>query len=143
MLSNNKGFTLVELIIALAIISILAIIAVPDVLDTVTTSKQELSNILLDDIVTASKNYYEECKYSDKSPSCQQGEPITITIKDLLGSTSTSTKSQTIINPTNKEDISDCHITINETKEESQYTYTVTGTDDNPKCPQNQIGSTN
>ncbi len=147
MLSNNKGFTLVELIVTVALISLVVILVVPSALDIVTNSKQELYNIQIKDIVTASKIYYEDCQYGLKSPLCQNDSPVTITIKDLLGiknnQTNDTLNKKKIINPITNEDITNCQITINKIKEESKYTYVVNGTDSNSHCPQNELGRIN
>lgn len=57
---NKQGFTLVELIAAVAIISLFTIIVVPNAFKVLNTSNQKSYEILVNNIVTASKELYEE-----------------------------------------------------------------------------------
>lgn len=62
---NNKGFTLVELLAAVVIITLLMVIAVPSALHSLNTGKDKSYEILVSNIVIASKELYEEV-YSNK-----------------------------------------------------------------------------
>ncbi|MGN1342898.1 MAG: prepilin-type N-terminal cleavage/methylation domain-containing protein [Bacilli bacterium] len=64
---NRKGFTLIELLAVIILIAIIGIITVPNLLTTVNSSKEKSYNILIENIVTAAKTYYEECEYGDLS----------------------------------------------------------------------------
>lgn len=102
---NKKGFTLVELIAAVAIVTILTVVAVPNVLNSLKEGKEASYQILVEDIVTASKSLYEELysnevlgvagtplyQYYDNG--CPKNEPITI---DELNST-IKTNLQTLV----------------------------------------------
>lgn len=57
---NNKGFTLVELLAAVVIITLLTVIAVPSVLHSLNTGKDKSYEILVKNIVIASQELYEE-----------------------------------------------------------------------------------
>ena len=59
-MKNNKGFTLVEVVVAVVIISILAIVATVSVLGSLKTSKDKSYEIMVDNIKTASISLYEE-----------------------------------------------------------------------------------
>jgi len=56
----NKGFTLIELMIVVAIIGILAAIAIPNFLRYQAKSKQSEAKVLLDGIFTSEVSYFSE-----------------------------------------------------------------------------------
>ena len=60
-----NGFTLVELLGVIVILSILVAITTPFVLGALNAGKDSSYDIMVDNIVTASKMYYEECKYGE------------------------------------------------------------------------------
>ena len=62
---NNKGFTLVEVLAAIVIITILGIIADRNILGSLKTSKEKSYEIVVENIVTASKELFEEV-YANK-----------------------------------------------------------------------------
>lgn len=61
---NNKGFTLIELLAVIVIISILGGIAAVGVISTINSSKNAAYNIMVNNIVTASKTLYDEVSNS-------------------------------------------------------------------------------
>ena len=61
---NNKGFTLIELLAVIVIISILGGIAAGGVISTINSSKNAAYNIMVNNIVTASKTLYDEVSNS-------------------------------------------------------------------------------
>ena len=60
---NNRGFTLVEVLTVIIILAIIAGIAIPNVLSTINTSKDRSYDIMIKNIITASKALYEEVEY--------------------------------------------------------------------------------
>tara|TARA_B100000315_G_C14590549_1_gene595515 strand:+ start:3028 stop:3459 length:432 start_codon:yes stop_codon:yes gene_type:complete len=60
MRSNTKGFTLVELMIVVAIIGILAAIAIPNFLKYQTKAKQSEAKVNLKGVYTAQLSYFAE-----------------------------------------------------------------------------------
>lgn len=62
---NRKGFTLIELLAVIVLIGIIGVLIVPGLLNNVETSKQASYNTLIQNIVTSSQIYYEECEYGD------------------------------------------------------------------------------
>jgi type IV pilus assembly protein PilA len=59
-IKNEKGFTLIELMIVVAIIGILAAIAIPNFLRYQAKSKQAEAKVLLSGIFTSETAYYAE-----------------------------------------------------------------------------------
>lgn len=60
---NNRGFTLVEVLAVIIILAIISGIAIPNVLSTINTSKDRSYDIMIKNIITASKALYEEVEY--------------------------------------------------------------------------------
>ena len=157
---NRKGFTLIELLAVIVLIAIIGIITVPNLLTTVNSSKEASYDILIKNIVTASKTYYEECEYGDLSNKEKYGEyvciitdkTITIKLSDLAntGFLSVSVKDvdennkKQVLDPRNNNNISDCQITITKNVDASfKVTYKVeSASTDDDKCP-TEYGSVN
>ena len=57
---NKKGFTLIELLGVIVLIGLVCIIAVPNLLDYLNTTKNESRKTLMKSIRTAAQTYYEE-----------------------------------------------------------------------------------
>ena len=148
---NRKGFTLIELLAVIVLIAIIGIITVPNLLNTVDSSKEASYDILIENIVTASKTYYEECEYGDLSNKEKYGEyvciitdkTITIKLSDLAntGFLSVSVKDvdennkKQVLDPRNNNNISDCQITITKNVDASfKVTYTITS-NGGTNCP--------
>lgn len=130
---NRKGFTLIELIAVIVMISLIMVIVVPNILDIVSESKETSYNTLVKNIVTSSEMYYEECEYGDLSNRTKYGSyackinnnTITTTL-GTLANTGMLTVSD--IDPNNKDkkvvldprdttkDMSSCQITITKVK---------------------------
>ena len=70
---NRKGFTLIELLAVIILIALIAVLIVPNVLDTLNKSKEESYQILVKNIVTAAENYYTECENGDLSNKTKYG----------------------------------------------------------------------
>ena len=60
---NNRGFTLVEVLAVIIILAIIASIAIPNVLSTINSSKDRSYDIMIKNIITASKALFEEVEY--------------------------------------------------------------------------------
>lgn len=128
---NRKGFTLIELLAVIILIALIAVLIVPNVLDTMTKSKEASYQILVKNIVTSAKTYYEECEYGDLSNSTKYGSyacqinnnTITTTLGTLANtgmlavSDVNSKDEKVVLDPRDTtKDISSCQITITKVK---------------------------
>ena len=158
---NRKGFTLIELLAVIILIALIAVLIVPNIIDTMTKSKEASYQLLVKNIVTASKSYYEECEYGDLSNKEKYGEEyaceikieknddnnnyyyIELTLSDLANTGFLSVKDvdennkKQVLDPRNNNNISDCQITITKKIDEKyKVTYTITSaSQDKKKCP--------
>lgn len=159
---NRKGFTLIELLAVIILIAIIGIMVAPTLLTTVNSSKEKSYNILIENIETAAKTYYEECEYGDLSNTDKYGSYACIintnTCKDEEGNsypcikTTLGTLANTgflsvkdvdennkskkvVLDPRNKtKDMSNCSITIIKIVSASyKVTYTINYSGSN--CP--------
>ena len=60
---NNKGFTLIELILVIAILAILALISTPNVIKIINKNKVDDYNSTIDSILQATKLYVADNRY--------------------------------------------------------------------------------
>ncbi len=159
---NRKGFTLIELLAVIILIALIAVLIVPNVLDTMTKSKEASYQLLLKNIVTSAKTYYEECEYGDLSNSTKYGKyacqidinnnTITTTLGKLANTGMLSVSDvdsedkdkKVVLDPRDtKKDMSACQIKITKQKEETningiktiKVTYIVTNEDKEDICP--------
>ena len=142
---NRKGFTLIELLAVIIVIALIATIVTPSVIEYVNSAKNTSYNLLIQNTISASKTYYEECEYGDlsdsskyKSYACQiNGSTITTTLGALANTGMLSVNNvdpndknkKILINPKDNTDISSCNITITKTVDTNyKVTYNITST---------------
>lgn len=157
---NRKGFTLIELLAVIILIALIAVLIVPNILDTMTKSKEASYQLLVKNIVTSAKTYYEECEYGDLSNrtkygsyACQINNNTITTTLGTLANTGMLTVSD--VDPNNKDkkivldprdtkkNMSACQIKITKKREETningiktiKVTYIVTNEDNEDICP--------
>lgn len=157
---NRKGFTLIELLAVIILIALIAVLIVPNILDTMTKSKEASYQLLVKNIVTSAKTYYEECEYGDLSNrtkygsyACKINNNTIATTLGTLANTGMLTVSD--VDPNNKDkkivldprdtkkNMSACQIKITKKREETningiktiKVTYIVTNEDNEDICP--------
>ena len=140
---NRKGFTLIELLAVIIVIALIATIVTPSVIEYVNSAKNTSYNLLIQNTISASKTYYEECEYGDLSDSSKYGSYACKingdTIETTLGALANtgmlsvndidSDNKKIVINPKDNTDISSCNITITKTVDTNyKVTYNITST---------------
>lgn len=122
---NNRGFTLVEVLAVIVILGIIAGIAAPNVLSTINNSKEKSYDIMIKNIITASKSLYQEVEYggeihkytSDEETDTEEETTETNTDETNTDKTNTdeTNKDEDIIiaEDTDKVEIKNNTITIN------------------------------
>jgi len=144
---NRKGFTLIELLAVIIVIALIATIVTPSVIEYVNSAKNTSYNLLIQNTISASKTYYEECEYGDLSDSSKygsyackiNGSTITTTLGALANTGMLSVNDvdsdnkKIVINPKDNTDISSCNITITKTVDPNyntnyKVTYNITST---------------
>lgn len=138
---NTKGFTLIEMLAVVAIISLLGIILIPNTMGTINTGTNTAYDILVKDITISSQLLFDELEYADTNlyhydpysgltsekieleTTNNSSYTVTINLQTLVSNglltgtnnsntTSTNINSTIITNPKTKEDIGSCKITI-------------------------------
>ena len=125
---NSKGFSLIELVVVVAILALIAITIVPNVLGLINNNKEKEYNNLVNNIKSAAKNYISDYRYNlnsiGKTIDCNSTPRITsfeITIEEL---TSKKYLSSPVINPINNSDMTGKVIAIFDcSKKTFTYTY--------------------
>lgn len=129
---NRKGFTLIELLAVIILVALIGVLVIPSVIDTAKKTKQKAYDILIENIGTAAKTYFEECEYGDLNNKKKYGSyACTInndnSIETTLGTlanlgflptkeTYEDSNKRKVSNPIDNQDISTCHIKITKTK---------------------------
>ena len=150
---NNKGFTLVELLMTIVLLAVIIMIAGPSIFNALKSGKQESYGIMISNIKTASITYFEECKYHGSGINCTiNNNKVTVTLQELVDYgflTATSECNDNscvnvIKNPKDQVDIGACQITIEQiTKEMGRVEYHITSNSTDASCPQGDLGSVN
>lgn len=117
---KNRGFTLVELLAVIAILAIILMVVVPSILKSYDNSKENLYDVMVDNICDSTSNYYEEYKSGliklDHEICTMDGdrESCSIDINDLIKSKYLNSN---LKNPLTNKDISfsDVKITLSST----------------------------
>jgi len=146
---NNKGFTLIELLMTIVLLAVVVAIAAPFALNALEGGKQKSYDILVDNILTASKLYYEECKYNNLC-TIDTDNSVTITLQDLVDygflttdieceeEDDTQCETKVIKNPKDKVNIGSCQITITRTIDSNtKVSYEVVSITNSGSCPIN------
>lgn len=142
---NNKGFTLVELLVTLVLLGIIATISITGVVSVMNNSKNSEYKVLLKNIDTGAKMFYEDCEYgslrgkklSNGDFVCNKnGNKYEIPISTLIQyGFLTGDSNGRVLNPKDNKDIKGCKITIsygfNVSTNKKEYTFTYNGNEYN------------
>ncbi len=120
---NKKGFTLIEVIMVIAIIAILSIILTPNVMVFINKNNKKSCEKMISNIESAAKMYVNQNKY-ELGFDCS-GKAKEITLKTLVD---TGYLTKNITNPINKEEISlDNTVSVTYNCDNKIFTYKVNG----------------
>lgn len=122
---NNKGFTLIELMATIMLLSIIMVIGTISVVNILNLSKEKSYTTLVANVKVAAKSFYEECENSGIIPTeidskyCNIADnKLTISFKTLLdyGFLKSSSKddenNKKLENPKDNSSLNDCGILI-------------------------------
>ena len=138
---DNKGFTLIELIATIMLLSIVMAITTVSVVNIIDNSKEKSYNLLVNNIKIGAQGYFEECENKNitnnkiiSCPTFVTEETVDYTTKyfettllDLakygfLKSTATDSEDNKIVeNPQTNENISNCKIKVTKKLKKSNY----------------------
>lgn len=121
---NNKGFSLVELIIVIAIMAILIVVLAPQYLKYVERSRNSTDLQNATELKTAVETYVADPESTQTMPS---GKKLTITMSSTGGSVGGDTEGQAVANAA----LTSAGLTVGDIKCSSKtkwQTYTITGT---------------
>ena len=99
---NRKGFTLIEVIMIIAIIAILSLILIPNVMVLINENKKRSCEKMIDNIESAAKMYVNQNKY-ELGFDCDNNKTKGIKLKTLVDAGYLGGE---LVNPINKEKIS-------------------------------------
>ena len=95
---NNKGFTLIEMIMVIAILAMLAVLTTPNVIKMINKNKADNYNSVIDSIVSSCDLYVSDKRYELRFNNTCSGHyeatpnvSTSITLKDLVNSKDIST----------------------------------------------------
>lgn len=95
---NNKGFTLIEMIMVIAILAMLAVLTTPNVIKMINKNKADNYNSVIDSIVSSCDLYVSDKRYELRFNNTCSGDyeatpnvSASITLKDLVNSKDIST----------------------------------------------------
>ena len=124
-MNNNKGFTLVELIAAIVLLSVVVGITSYSIIGIINRNKEENYNLLIKNINSAAETYYQECRYSNNDMiNCNkiENDEYMVSLGDLVNygflrgnekiKEGTEKDKYTIVNPLDNTNISNCEITV-------------------------------
>lgn len=120
---NRKGFTLIEVIMVIAIIAILSIILAPNVMVLINKNNERSCEKMIDNIKSAAKMYVNQNKYELGFDCSGTAKEITLQILVDAGYLGGE-----LVNPINKEEISlDNTVSVTYSCANKGFTYVVNG----------------
>ena len=131
---NKKGFTLIEVILVVAILAMLIIILVPNVFVLVEKNKEKSCNNLIKNIESSTKIYVTNNKYILGIKCYNENDPNTtiqkITLGELVDSGDLKIEENKIINPLTNTEVPLTNVVyVRYDCNTHSFTYEVTGID--------------
>ena len=121
---NKKGFTLIEVIMVIAIITILSLILIPNVMVLINENKKRSCEKMIDNIESAAKMYVNQNKY-ELGFDCVDNKTKEITLKTLVDAGYLGGE---LVNPINKEKIDlKSEVSVTYSCANKAFTYVVEG----------------
>ena len=123
---NNKGFTLIEVLLVVAILSVLALIMIPTVGNLIEQNRSDNFNNLKNSIISAAKLHVSDNRYS-LGISCQSGDPsFNVTLRELVDEGSLS---ENVIDPRDKQavDLDGNYVTVTYDCNTKEFSYVIGG----------------
>ena len=99
---NNKGFTLIELIVTIALLAIILTISFVSITAVINSNKEEQCNNLVNSIKSASEEYVSDNRYNSKFIKSVKNKSITIDGSYLVNN---NYLNGSIVNPFNNKEI--------------------------------------
>lgn len=128
---NRKGFTLVEVIVVIAILAVLVLILVPNIFVMINKNNEKSCNSLIDNIESAAKIYVTNNKYNLGFGCNAPNNTKNIKLQTLVDSGNLKTDGAgKIINPIDESEISfDNAVVVTYDCNTKTFSYNVTGID--------------
>ena len=99
---NNKGFTLIELIVTIALLAIILTISFVSITAVINSNKEEQCNNLVNSIKSASEEYVSDNRYNSEFIKSVRNKSITIDGSYLVNN---NYLNGSIVNPFNNKEI--------------------------------------
>lgn len=125
---NKKGFTMIELLMVIAILGLLSLILVPGVIEMSNQNNIKSCQSLKKNIISAAKIYVTENKY-ELGFDCENNKEKTVSIDTLV---ETGKLKGPVINPIDKSKVSE-DIVVNYDCDAKSFTYTFSLCEKNNK----------
>ena len=132
---NNKGFTLIELIVTIVILSIVMSIGAYSIINIINATNEENYESLIKNINSAVSSYALECKYANNSGiTCNNPLKLgdLVTYGYLSGNGKNNQNNYTLVNPKDDKSIADCQIKYTDNNGK----IVVTAVNPTGSCPQ-------
>jgi prepilin-type N-terminal cleavage/methylation domain-containing protein len=107
---GNKGFTLVELMATIVLLSIIAGIASYSITTIISNSKEKNYQLLIKEIKNAVELYYQDCKFINNDCDDQITLGYLVNNGYLKGNSVDSNNRSFLVNPNTEVNISNCSI---------------------------------
>jgi len=117
---NNKGFTLIELIMVIALLAIIGLLSVPNIIKMINKNKVDNYNSTIDSIIEATKLYVSDNRYSltfKDNDNCTPGSTgnisTTIPLSNLITSKNIKESVKNFCTDENIKNTTEIKVTLN------------------------------